>query len=84
MKHKLFDEGIFAFVKPKTGMTITSEEILEHCAQIASFKRPQFVQIWPEDKPFPITRSTKVDKMELKNQADIIVEGLRKEGKWDA
>ena len=84
IKHKLFDEGIFAFVKPKLGTTLTSEEIIEHCSKIASFKRPQFVEIWPEDKPFPITRSTKVDKMELKKQAEIIVEKLRKDGKWDA
>ena len=84
VKHKIFDEGIFAFVKPKADVVLTSEDIMEHCANIASYKRPQYVEIWPVDKPFPITRSTKVDKLELKKEADVIVEELRKKGKWDA
>ena len=75
---------IFAFVKPKLETELTSEEILEHCSNIASYKRPQHVEIWPVDKLFPTTRSTKVDKLELKKEADIIVEELRKNGKWDA
>ena len=84
IKHKLFDEGIFAFVKPKPDVTITPEEVMEHCSNIAAYKRPQHVEIWPIDKPFPITRSTKVDKLELKKKAEIIAEELRKNGKWDA
>lgn len=84
VKHKIFDEGIFAFVKPKPEVELNSEEILEHCSNIASYKRPQHVEIWPVDKLFPTTRSTKVDKLELKKEADIIVEELRKNGKWDA
>lgn len=35
MKHYLFDEGIFAFVRPKQGQTLTSDAILyplqNHC-----------------------------------------------------
>jgi len=83
VKHKIFDEGIFAFVKPKADVELTPEEIMEHCTSIASYKRPQHVEIWPADKPFPITRSTKVDKLELKKEADVIVEELRKNGNWD-
>ncbi len=83
VKHKIFDEGIFAFVKPKADVGLTPEEIMEHCTSIASYKRPQHVEIWPADKPFPITRSTKVDKLELKKEADVIVEELRKNGNWD-
>ena len=84
VKHKLFDEGIFAFVKPKPDVELTADEILEHCKNIASYKRPQHVEIWPVDKAFPITRTTKIDKIELTKEAEIIVEELRKEGKWDA
>jgi len=69
VKHKIFDEGIFAFVKPKSDVELTPGEILEHCSDIASYKRPQHVEIWPIDKPFPVTRSTKVDKLELKKEA---------------
>jgi len=84
VKHKIFSEGIFAFVKPKKDVELNAEEIMEHCKNIASYKRPQHVELWPVDKDFPITRSTKVDKLELKKDADIIIEKLREAGKWDA
>jgi len=83
LKHKLFDEGIFAFVKPKPDVKLIPEDIFEHCKNIAAYKRPQHIEIWPVDKPFPITRTTKIDKIELKKEAEIIIEKLRKNGKWD-
>lgn len=82
--HKIYGEGIFSFVKAKANVELLPEEIYEHCKGIAAYKRPQHVEIWPVDKPFPITRTTKVDKMQLKIKADSIIEDLRKEGKWDA
>ena len=84
VKHKIFDEGIFAFVKPKAGVELLPEEIMEHCKNIAAYKRPLHVEIWPADKDFPITRTTKINKLVLKEQAEKIVEELRKKGKWDA
>lgn len=84
VKHRLFDEGIFAFVRPKQGVDLTAEEIAEHCKGIAAYKRPQHIEIWPHDKEFPLTRVAKVDKRELKTVAEEIVEKLRREGKWDA
>lgn len=84
VKHNIFDEGIFVFIRPKKGETLTADEIMEHCQDIASYKRPLHVEIWPEDKDFPLTRVAKVDKKELKVLAESIVENLRKEGKWDA
>jgi len=84
VKHNIFDEGIFVFIRPKKGETLTEDEIMKHCQGIASYKRPQHVEIWPEDREFPLTRVAKVDKKELKVVAESIVEELRKEGKWDA
>ncbi len=84
VRHKIFDEGIFVFIRPKKGERLTAGEIYEHCRGIASYKRPQHVELWPDDKDFPLTRVAKVDKKELKILADSIVEGLRREGKWDA
>ncbi len=84
VKHAVFDEGIFAFIRPKKGESVSVQEIMEHCEGIASYKRPQHVEIWPEDKEFPLTRVAKVDKKELQTVAASIVEDLRKEGKWDA
>ncbi len=84
MKHALFDEGIFAFVKPKEGSALTAQAVLEHCGQIASYKRPQHVEIWPAERSFPLTRSAKVDKLALQKLAEPIVEALRTQGAWDA
>ncbi len=84
LKHKIFDEGIFAFVRPKKGMKLEAVEIEEHCREIASYKRPQHIEVWPEDKEFPLTRVAKVDKKELLVVAEAIVEDLRKKGGWDA
>ena len=84
MKHELFDEGIFAFVRPSAGVTLNSEDVMEHCKAIASYKRPQHVEMWPSDREFPLTRSTKVDKLKLVEIAGPIVDNLRQTGKWDA
>ncbi len=84
IKHKIFDEGIFAFVKPKKDVELMPDEIHEHCKNIAAYKRPQHVEIWPADVDFPITRTTKIDKLILKEKAEIIVKELRAQGKWDA
>ncbi len=83
VKHKIYDEGIFAFVKPVKGSSLTQEMVMEHCDKIASYKRPRHVVIWPPEREFPITRSTKVDKLKLKKEADAIVDELRKSGGWD-
>jgi len=84
MPHRTFDEGIFVFVRPKKGAEITADMVMEHDKKIASYKRPQHVEIWPAGKDFPITRSTKVDKLALKEIAKSIIEDLRRQGKWDA
>jgi len=82
--HRLFDEGIIAFVQPKKGVDLTREEIMQHCQDIAAYKRPQHIIMWPEDEPFPLTRVAKIDKVELRKKALEIIEMLREDGKWDA
>lgn len=83
VRHEVFDEGIFVFIRPKKGETLSSEEIMQHCQGIASYKRPQHVEIWPDNKEFPLTRVAKVDKKELIIVAESIVEELRRKGRWD-
>jgi len=83
-KHQLFDEGIFAFVKLSENSTVSVEEMHIHYKNIASYKRPQHIEIWPADKQFPLTRSAKVDKLALQVIAEELVAGLRKSGGWDA
>jgi acyl-CoA synthetase (AMP-forming)/AMP-acid ligase II len=83
MKHYLFDEAIFAFVRPKPEHDLTIEAVLAHCKSIAAYKRPLHVEIWPIGEEFPLTRSTKVDKIRLMEKASTIIENLRQQGKWD-
>ena len=84
MKHRLIDEGIMVFVKPKADVQLSSQEIMEYCQGIASYKRPQHVEILAPDYVFPMTRVNKVDALKLIAQAETIVESLREEGLWDA
>ena len=84
MKHKLFDEGVFAYVRPEAGVDLTPETVLAHCRGIASYKRPQHVELWPVEEEFPVTRSTKVDKLALQKLAEERIVELRQEGAWDA
>ena len=62
---------------------MTAEEVMAHCKQIAAYKRPQYVEIWPSDQPFPLTRVIKVDKMEMSALAEKRVAQLRENGGWD-
>jgi acyl-CoA synthetase (AMP-forming)/AMP-acid ligase II len=82
-KHAVFDEGVFAFVRPEKDADLDADAVMKHCKSIASYKRPLHVEIWPADKEFPLTRSTKVDKIEMERLADPIIEKLRADGKWD-
>ncbi len=84
MPHRVFDEGIFAFVRPVAGISLTPEAVMDYCKSIAAYKRPQHVEIWPADKLLPLTRSTKVDKLALKELAEEIIKELREKGKWDS
>ncbi len=82
-KHRLFDEGIIAFVKPEPGMSLTAEEVSDYCQGIASYKRPQHVVILREDEDFPTNRVEKIDQISLNEMAARITEELRQQGKWD-
>ncbi len=57
-------ESVMAFVIPKTGETLTAEEIVEFArGKIANFKVPRHVEIVSE---FPLTASGKVQKFKQK------------------
>ncbi len=82
--HALFDEGLFAFVRPQKGAALSAEQVHAHCKGIAAYKRPQHVEVLAADAELPVTRSTKIDKLALRRKAEDIVARLRSEGKWDA
>jgi len=84
VKHQLFDEGIFAFVKLSGNSDVGVDSMHAHYKNIASYKRPVHIEIWPADTPFPLTRSAKVDKLALQDIAKTRVQELKKMGAWDA
>ena len=84
VKHAVFDEGIFAFVRLQKGSDLTAGRIMDHCREIAAYKRPQHIEVWPHGQEFPLTRSAKIDKLKLVDMAEDIIGRLRSEGKWDA
>ncbi|MDQ7048299.1 MAG: class I adenylate-forming enzyme family protein [Enterobacterales bacterium] len=84
IKHQLFDEAIFGFVLLSENSNLSVESIVQHCQLIAAYKRPQHIEIWPSDKPLPLTRSSKVDKIALQKIALAKVDDLRNKGAWDA
>lgn len=81
--HELLGEGIFAFVRPQPGANLTPQTVHLHCKQIASYKRPLHVEIWPVEQNFPLNRTTKVDRLEMARLAEQIASGLRLAGGWD-
>ena len=82
VKHNIFDEGIFAFALPQSGITINTEELIEHCKGLVAYKRPTYIKVWDEGE-FPMTNNGKPDKKILAAKAEEIVAGLRPRGLWD-
>jgi len=82
--HDIFDEGIVAFVKPRPGMSVSAEEVLDYCHGIASWKRPQLVVVLKEGETFPINRVEKIDIVCLTKRAEEVVKQEREKGRWDA
>ena len=57
-----------AFVVPKPGMALRTEEIIEHCqANLAKYKIPKYVEI---RESLPLTPLGKVDKMKLRQETE--------------
>lgn len=59
-----FGEEVMAWVKVRTGFTITEEELLEYCkGRIAHYKVPKY---WKFVDEFPMTISGKIRKVEMR------------------
>jgi acyl-CoA synthetase (AMP-forming)/AMP-acid ligase II len=82
--HTIFVDGVFAFVQPKPGESLTAEEVFEYCKGVASYKRPVHVEFWPVDRQFPMNKTGKVNSLELIDIATKVVGELRRKGMWDA
>jgi fatty-acyl-CoA synthase len=56
--------------------------VMAACAGIASYARPSHVEL-VESGTLPLNRVAKTDYVALKERAQEIVDGLRRQGKWD-
>ncbi|MCF6193335.1 MAG: acyl--CoA ligase [Kangiellaceae bacterium] len=83
VKHEIFDEGIFAFVKLENNSRLTRDKMHLHYKHIASYKRPIYIEILPVDFEFTLTRSAKIDKLALQELAKVRVKQLQQNGGWD-
>ncbi len=81
--HKTNVDGVFAFVKPKAGESVTAEEIMEYCKGLSGYKRPVHVEIWAPEKIFHMNRVGKIDVQAMINEAEPVVADLKAKGKWD-
>lgn len=79
--HNIFTEGIVAYVQLKPGAKLYEEQVIEHCKQIASYKRPSLVVFIDE---IPLNRVAKTDYKILKERVEQDVKKAREQGKWDA
>ena len=79
--HNIFTEGIVAYVQLKPGAILSEEQVIEHCKQIASYKRPSLVVFIDE---IPLNRVAKTDYKILKERVEQDVKKAREQGKWDA
>ena len=82
VEHAVWAEAIVLFVERAAGHDVTSDEVVAACAGIASYARPSHVEV-VESGALPLNRVAKTDYVALKERAQEIVDGLRRQGRWD-
>src|SRR5262249_43296584 len=59
-----YGEEVMAWIRPKTGMTVTLEELTAFCTgKIATFKIPRY---WKITEQFPMTVTGKIQKFKMR------------------
>jgi fatty-acyl-CoA synthase len=62
-----YGEEVMAWVRPKTGATVTPEELTAFCTgKIATFKIPRY---WKVTDQFPMTVTGKIQKFKMREVA---------------
>ncbi|MGB8930090.1 MAG: class I adenylate-forming enzyme family protein [Anaeromyxobacteraceae bacterium] len=82
VEHAVWGEAVLVFVEPATGQSVTAQEVLAACHDIASYARPSHVEIVAQGG-IPLNRVAKTDYMVLRERAKEIVAALRAKGRWD-
>jgi acyl-CoA synthetase (AMP-forming)/AMP-acid ligase II len=81
-EHRLWSEGIVAFVERLPGADLTQAELRKHARALASYMRPLHYVIL-EPGAMPMNRTAKVDVTRLQQLAREEVGQLRARGRWD-
>jgi acyl-CoA synthetase (AMP-forming)/AMP-acid ligase II len=81
--HRVWSEGIVAFVEKRAGAGITEAELRRHARSLTSYMRPLHYVIL-EPGGMPLNRTAKVDVARLQEMAKEEVRKLRERGRWDA
>jgi acyl-CoA synthetase (AMP-forming)/AMP-acid ligase II len=82
-EHRIWSEGIIAFVEKKPGADLTEAELRRHARSMTSYMRPLHYVIL-EPGAMPLNRTAKVDVTRLQEIARDEVARLRARGRWDA
>jgi len=81
--HKIWSEGIIAFVEKRAGAELTEAELRKHGRGLTSYMRPLHYVIL-EPGGMPLNRMAKVDITQLQEWAKAEVAKLRERGRWDS
>ncbi|MGP8245065.1 MAG: class I adenylate-forming enzyme family protein [Bryobacteraceae bacterium] len=80
--HRIWSEGIVAFVEKRPGADIGEPELRKHARSLTSYMRPLHYVIL-EPGAMPLNRTAKVDIVRLRELAADEVRKLRERGRWD-
>jgi acyl-CoA synthetase (AMP-forming)/AMP-acid ligase II len=81
--HRVWSEGIVAFVEKRPGADLTEADLRKHARALTSYMRPLHYVIL-EPGAMPLNRTAKVDVVRLQELAREEVGRLRERGRWDA
>ena len=81
--HRIWSEGIMAFVEKRPGADLTEAELRKHARSLTAYMRPLHYVIL-EPGAMPLNRTAKVDVIRLRELAKEEVGRLRERGRWDA
>ena len=82
-EHRLWTEGIIAFVEKRAGAALDEAALRRHARSLTSYMRPLHYVVL-EPGAMPLNRTAKVDIVRLQELARDEVARLRERGRWDA
>jgi fatty-acyl-CoA synthase len=81
-EHRMWSEGIVAFVEKLPGTELSEADLRKHARSLAGYMRPLHYVIL-EAGTMPMNRTAKVDVTRLQQMARTEVAALRERGRWD-